>query len=166
MASSAEMTAALKRRCVPRLRSMGFKGSFPHFYRDDQGFVCLVNVQFSTSGTAFCINLGFADPARRNVVSHCRHLDPRALKLAMTGGLIEGNIYTSGRWRIGSQPLGDGLYTDSWFSFGPGQQHDCDVLAGHCAGLIEQEAEAWWAGRRAFAAALTGSCRATSSPAP
>lgn len=160
MTTSAEMTKSLKDTCVPLLRNMGFKGSFPNFYRDDDGFVCLVNFQFNTLGEKFCINLGFADPERRNVASHCRDVDAGKLRVSMTGGLIEGDNHLSGRWRVGSQPIGDGLYSDSWFSFAPGQyggdrsvkDSEPDVLAQHCATLIEQEAETWWKGRRAFAA--------------
>lgn len=155
MTNSAAMTKSLKAICVPLLRTMGFKGTFPNFYRDDNGFVCLVNFQFSMAGQKFCINLGFADPERRNVVSHCRALDARELRVSMTGGLVEGDNYLSGRWRVGSQPLGDGLYSDSWFSFAPQQYGgdrpvdavEPDGLAQLCATLIEQEAETWWKGR-------------------
>lgn len=155
MTTSAEMTKSLKTICVPLLRTMGFKGSSPNFYRDDNGFVCLVNFQFSTAGEKFCINLGFADPERRNVASHCRDVDARELRVSMTGGLIEGDNYLSGRWRVGSQPLGGGLYSDFWFSFAPGQHGanrsveagEPDGLAKLCATLIDQEAETWWKGR-------------------
>jgi hypothetical protein len=164
MTTSTEMAKSLKDTCVPLLRKMGFKGSFPNFYRDDNGFVCLVNFQFNTLGEKFCINLGFADPERRNLVSHCRDIDARDLRISMTGGLIEGDNHLSGRWRVGSQPLGDGLYSDSWFSFARGpyggdravEEIEPDVLAQQCATLIEQEAETWWMGRRVFAASVSG----------
>lgn len=164
MTTSADMTRALKDTCVPLLRGMGFKGSFPNFHRDDDGFVCLVNFQFNKAGETFCINLGFADPERRNVVRHCRDVDVKDLRVSMTGGLIEGGNYLSGRWRVGGKPLGDGLYSDCWFSFAPGQyggdrtleEVEPDALARHCATLIEQEAETWWKGRRAFAASVSG----------
>ena len=165
MTASTELTRSLKNTCVPLLRSMGFKGSFPNFYRDDGGFVCLVNFQFNKAGRKFCINLGFADPERRNVVRHCRELDASELRVSMTGGLIEGDNHLSGRWRVGSQPIGDGLYGDSWFSLAPGldaddrsaEEAEPEALARRCATLIEQEAETWWNGRRAFAASVSGS---------
>ena len=158
----------MKDNCVTLLRKMGFKGSFPNFYRDDNGFVCLVNFQFNMVGEKFCINLGFVDPERRNVASYCRNLDAREFRVSMTGSPIEGSNYLSGRWRVGSQPLGDGLYSDSWFSFAPGQYGrdrsgedvEPDVLAQLCATLIEQEAETWWKGRRAFPASVSESGRA------
>ncbi len=160
MTTTAEMTKALKDHCIPDLRKMGFKGSFPNFYRDTDGFVSLVNFQFNTLGEKFCINLGFVDPERRNLASHCKDVEPKKLRVSMTGGLIENGNALSGRWRVGSQPLGDGLFSDSWFSFAPGQFGgdrslqiiDPNQLAQHCAGLIEQEAEIWWEGRREFAA--------------
>lgn len=82
------------------------------------------------------------------------------MRVSMTRGLIEDGNYLSGRWRVGSQPLGDGVLSVSWFSFAPGQcgadrsKHTTDPnqLALHCAELFKQEAENWWHGRRAFAA--------------
>ena len=40
------MERALKGECVAALRRDGFKGSFPDFYRETDGFVALVNFQF------------------------------------------------------------------------------------------------------------------------
>ncbi len=164
MTTTAEMASALKDHCVPLLRTMGFKGSFPNFYRDDDGFVCLANFQFNTLGEKFCINLGFADPERRNVSRQFQDVEPSKLRLSMTGRLIENGNYLSGHWRVGAKPLGDGLYSDSWFSFAPGQYGrdrsveavDPDQLARRCASLIEQEAETWWKGRRVFVASVSG----------
>lgn len=154
------MSSALKKHCVPTLREMGFKGSFPNFYRDADGFVSLANFQFNTLGEKFCINLGFVDPERRNVVSHCKCFEPNKLRVSMTGSLYENENHLSGRWRVGQQPIGDGLFSDSWFFFAPGQYGgdreeqavDPRQLARHCAGLLTQEAEEWWSGRRDFAA--------------
>ena len=86
----------------------------------------------------------------------------------MTGGLIEKENYLSGRWRVGAKPLDDGLFSDSWFTFAPGQYGRDrsveavypDQLAQHCAVLIEQETETWFVGRRAFAASISGTPRA------
>ena len=163
MTTTSEMTKALKDHCVPLLREMGLKGSFPNFYRDDAGFVCLVNFQFNTLGEAFCINLGFADPERRNVTSHRRDVEAKKLRVSMTGRLVENGNYLSGHWRVGNKPMGDGLYTDSWFIFAPGQYGrnrsvefvDPDRLAMQCADLIKEEAETWWEGRRAFSASVS-----------
>lgn len=153
MTTSAEMTSSLKALCVPVLRTMGFKGSFPNFYRDTDGFVALVHFQFNRAGDGFCINLGYADAERRNVVSHRRHVAAKDLRVSFTGGLGGGSGAVSERWRVGSRPLGDGLYSDSWFSFAPGAG-DAKALAQSCAALIEDEAEAWWSEKRAYAASL------------
>ena len=164
MTTTTEMTSALKTGCVPVLRKMGFKGSFPNFYREDADFVCLINFQFNRNGEAFCINLGFADPERRNVVTHCQDIEAKKLRVSMTGGLIENGNYLSGQWRVGAKPLGDGLYSDSWFVFAAGQYGadrsvesiDVDQLVRRCTRLMEQEVEVWWEGRRAFAASVSG----------
>ncbi len=97
MTTTAEMIKAPKDHCVPVLREMGFKGSFPNFYRDDAGFVCLVNFQFNTIGGAFCINLGFADPARRNVASHRRDVEARKLRVSICNRAIGTACLTEGR---------------------------------------------------------------------
>jgi hypothetical protein len=67
--TTAEMTKALKDQCVPVLRKMGLKVLFPNFYRDDDGFVSLVNFQFNMAGEAFCIKFGFVAPERGNIGS-------------------------------------------------------------------------------------------------
>lgn len=160
MTTTAEMTKALKDACVPDLRKMGFKGSFPNFYRETDGFVALVNFQFNSLGEKFCVNLGFVDPERKNLVSHCKDVEPKKLRVSMTRGLIENGNALPGRWRVGSLPLGDGRMSDFWFLFAPeqfgrdrsAQAVDPVELARHCASLIEQEAEVWWEEQQAFAA--------------
>jgi len=160
MTTTADMSSELKKHCVPVLREMGLKGSFPNFYRDVDGFVSLANFQFNALGEKFCINLGFADPERRNVVGHCKYFEPKKLRVSMTGGLYENENYLSDRRRVGQQPIGDGLFNDSWFFFAPKQYGgdrkeqaiDPGQLARHCAALLTQEAEEWWLGRRHFVA--------------
>ena len=162
MTTTADMSSALKKHCVPTLREMGFKGSFANIYRDVDGFVSLANFQFSAHGEKFCINLGFADPARRNVVGHCKYFEPKKLRVSMIGGLYENENFLSGRWRVGQQPIDGGLFSDSWFFFAPGQHGgdreeraiDPCKLARHCAALLTQEAREWWTGRRDFAAPI------------
>lgn len=61
------METALKTSCIPSLRKLGFKGSFPNLCRETDGFVSLLNFQFYSAGGSFCVNLGYADPQRKNV---------------------------------------------------------------------------------------------------
>ena len=70
MTTNADMTRALKDHCVPKLRAMGFKGSYPHFHRAENGEVSLVNFQFSSGGSQFCVNLAFVDAEQQALVPH------------------------------------------------------------------------------------------------
>ena len=58
-----EMDAALKATLVPKLRSLGFKGSYPHFRREGERYVGLVGVQFSQWGSQFYVEAGVAEMA-------------------------------------------------------------------------------------------------------
>ena len=62
-----QMEIELKKHCIPILRELGFKGSFPDLYRDENDFVSLINFQFYSSGGSFCINISYADAARDNI---------------------------------------------------------------------------------------------------
>ncbi|MFM7444734.1 MAG: DUF4304 domain-containing protein [Tabrizicola sp.] len=132
------METALKQTCVPVLREMGFKGSFPNFCRETGGFVALVNFQFYSAGDSFCVNLGYADPERRNVY-HQPETPPGKLQVSQT----------SDRVRLGEKPGGD-----NWFSFGPttygevrGEPMTVEAIVTQCTDLLRSEAEGWWAGK-------------------
>ena len=56
-----EMDAALKATFVPKLRSFGFKGSYPHFRRERAQHVELVGIQFSQWGAQFYVEAGVAE---------------------------------------------------------------------------------------------------------
>jgi hypothetical protein len=129
------MEAALKAGCIPALRDQGFKGTFPNFYKERESFVALVNFQFFSSGGSFCINLGYADPERRNVFFK-PDSEPRALRVSATRD----------QSRLGSAGKGD-----NWFSFGKtsygefrGSTSEVNEIADLCAKLFVSEAESWW----------------------
>jgi hypothetical protein len=61
------MIMELKKNCIPVLKSNGFKGSFPNFYKDDYAFIYLLNFQFFSSGGSFCINISYADKDRNSI---------------------------------------------------------------------------------------------------
>jgi hypothetical protein len=133
------MLKELKAIVVPALRARGFKGSFPDFFRDTGGFVALVNVQFLSSGGSFCVNLGYADAARKNVYFQ-PETEPAKLKISQT----------SDRLRLGA--MGNG---DHWFSFGPtsydevrGDPAPPDQIAARVVALLASQAEAWWAAKQ------------------
>jgi uncharacterized protein DUF4304 len=132
------MERSLKEQCVPTLRGAGFKGSFPDFYRDVEGFVALVNFQFYSSGGSFCVNLSYADPKRTNV-SFRPETATRELRVSQTRE----------RCRLG------GAQGDRWFSFGAtsagefrGQPVDPSELVRVINGLLASEAESWWQSKR------------------
>lgn len=99
----AEMEEQLKKHCVSFLRKQGFKGSFPNLYRDIDGFVSLINFQFSRSGGRFCVNVSYADKARENVYFR-KETEPKKLRASQT----------TVRVRLG----GGNHFGDKWFSFG------------------------------------------------
>jgi hypothetical protein len=57
------MDAALKATLVPKLRSLGFKGSYPHLWREGARHVELVGVQFSQWGAQFYVEAGVVENA-------------------------------------------------------------------------------------------------------
>lgn len=134
------MTGVLKRLCVPTLRNLGFKGSFPHFFRETGTFVSLVTVQFASAGGSFCVNLGYADPRRKNFF------------VAPKGGPEKLRVsQTRNQFRLGATAGGD-----HWFVFGNasasayrGSVEPSEDLAARFNALLTSEAENWWARMRA-----------------
>jgi hypothetical protein len=57
------MIVELKRVAVPVLRSLGFKGSFPHFRRESAERIDLLTFQFSLGGGKFVVEVGSFSPA-------------------------------------------------------------------------------------------------------
>ena len=132
------MEQALRNGCVPELRRLGFKGSFPDFYREADGFISLVNFQFYSAGGSFCINLSFTDSARNNVEFRP---ETETRKLSVT--------QTRERYRLG------GGGADNWFSFGKtsysehrGTPIAPDELVATINNLFVTEAERWWTAKR------------------
>jgi hypothetical protein len=56
-----EMDSALKATFVPRLKSLGFKGGYPHFRRVGTQRLEVVGIQFSQWGAQFYVEAGLAD---------------------------------------------------------------------------------------------------------
>lgn len=133
------MEMALKEKCVPILRELGFKGSFPDYYRETRDFIALVNFQFFSSGGSFCVNLSYADPDRQNVEFR-PHTDAKKLRIS----------HTRERHRLGA------VEGDRWFSFGRTSYGECRgkpvpvaEIATICGQLLESEAEDWWRSKQA-----------------
>ena len=135
-----QIEAELKKHCIPILRILGFKGSFPNLYRDVEDFVSLINFQFYSSGGSFCINLSYAEPDRANVY-YRKETEPKSLKVSQTTEHI----------RLGAKRKGD----DKWFSFGKtnyseyrGKPISILDLVSSINILIKTQAEEWWANKR------------------
>jgi uncharacterized protein DUF4304 len=132
------MERALREGCVPELRRLGFKGSFPDFYRESGGFISLVNFQFYSAGGSFCINLSFTDSDRNNVYFR-PETDTRKLRISQT----------TERHRLG------GAGDDRWFSFGKtsyGEYRGTPVAPDELVATINElfvtEGEQWWNAKR------------------
>ena len=134
------MEAALKAQCIPVLRDLGFKGTFPHYFRDTNDFVALVTFQFFSSGGSFCVNIGYADPQRKNV-SFRPETKVKDLRSSQT----------KDRYRLGAVQGGD-----RWFHFGKtsyeefrGTPSPVTELALTCSQLFTSEAANWWLSKQA-----------------
>ena len=57
-----EMVKCLTETVVPILRSLNFKGSFPHFRRQTDGRINLLTFQFDRSGGGFVIEIANCQP--------------------------------------------------------------------------------------------------------
>lgn len=132
------MERALRDGCVPRLRRLGFKGSFPHFYRESDQFISLINFQFYSAGGSFCVNLSFTDGDRNNI-DFQPDTETRKLRVPQTRE----------RYRLG------GSGRDKWFSFGKtsydeyrGTPVSPDELVSTINALLVTEAERWWNTKR------------------
>ncbi len=134
------MEALLRRNCVPVLRGLGFKGSFPNFFRETNGFVALANVQFASAGGSFCVNLGYADPGRANVYFK-PETEPEKLRVSQTTEQVRLGAITGG---------------DHWFVFGSasatpyrGGVVPPEEVVARCNAMITSEAADWWAQKQA-----------------
>ncbi|MGZ3182074.1 MAG: DUF4304 domain-containing protein [Telluria sp.] len=140
-----EMNEALKGVVVPVLRDLGFKGTFPNFYREAAGHVDLLSFQFRLAGGSFVVELSFADPARENVYID---KDAPANKLRPS--------QTTKRFRLGAKSQG----SDNWYSFEPvglfKRQPDYMKIATLVADSISKQAVTWWTEQRHVATVQTG----------
>lgn len=141
MTDRAGMIAVLKRSCVPDFRAMGFKGSFPHFHREEAGLVDLLSFQFGQAGGCFCVNLGQAD-LRWWRTLFLPKVPPDRLRVHQTRGWV----------RLGASQ------GDRWFFYDPvmaglrrAVARTPEEIAALCTKLIRTHAVPWWEERRSKA---------------
>lgn len=136
MSEADNMRALLEAEVVPALRTMEFKGSFPHFHRVRGDHVDLLWFTFGSAGESFAVELSYADSARANVYFH-PETPPERLRVSQT----------TQRHRLGVGSAGG----DFWFAF-VGRRHvgmsgKPPKLAAEVRRLLSTEGEEWWRGR-------------------
>ena len=132
-----EVDKALKAITVPHLRSLGFKGSYPHFYRDRDGHIDLLTFQFNKYGGSFTAEISFADRERSNVYIY-KDTEPKKLRASQT----------TERFRLGAMP--EHGKEDHWFHFeyrGVKKSYSPEEAAQEVRELIDSQAEVWWSER-------------------
>lgn len=128
-----QMNAALKNIAVPVLRNIGFKGTFPHFYRANDNHIDLLKFQFRMSGGSFVVELSYADKERNNIYID-KDAPPSRLRTDQT----------SKRLRLGAERPGE----DYWFNFEKTgflkRKPNYDGIAEDVVGLLRSQGEEWW----------------------
>lgn len=71
---------------APAVRRAGFRGSGQNFYRSTEAFVLMVNIQASSAGGKFCVNLGIQPVALPNA----KLPKPKEYECAFRQRLTEG----------------------------------------------------------------------------
>lgn len=130
------MEVALKKIVIPELRTLGFRGSFPHFRRVRKQRIDLLSFQFYSSGGSFVVEVSSCGP------EGTRWSGPEKAK---------ANEVDGKRLRLGADPSGA---LDHWFQFGlrnyeqghekVGPQSHYDAVAQSVRGSICSEAEPYW----------------------
>jgi hypothetical protein len=106
------MQEAIKRIVVPEIRTLGFKGSLPHFRRRGDGEHQLLMLFFNKYGGSFYVEAGRVSDQR---VRELQRLWEKAGNSLAESSLTVGHC--SQRARLG--PNGFSAGQDHWFVFGP-----------------------------------------------
>lgn len=146
------MVRALKETVVPRLRSRGFKGTFPHFRRGRLEQVDLLSFQFDKWGGGFVIEIARCAP--EGIIHPSGKRIPAA-------DVTAWNVHPMERVRL--QPS-LGSSTSDWFRYDrPAAAKGIDVYAEVAEQVLPylESAEKWWKGEedayiRAFEAYFRG----------
>ena len=124
----AEANQVLKSAVVPVLRSMGFKGSLPHFRRIGPAKIDLLTFQFDKYGGGFVVEIAKCE-ASGIVMYWGEKIPPNK---------VTAHHVSSPRPRLA--PNGQG--PDHWFRYDGGRS--LDELASEVVSLLESQAEPWW----------------------
>src|ERR1044071_8731343 len=97
-----QMISALKEQVVPKLKGLGFRGSFPHFRRRTDRSTDLLTFQFDKWGGGFCVEIGMCS-ASGFLTAWGEQIDPNKVRA----------IDVTNRFRLGA---GD-ANSDYWFRY-------------------------------------------------
>jgi hypothetical protein len=96
-----KMDFALKKIFVPELKSLGFKGTYPHYRIITEDSILTAMIQFSLYSRAFVIELGRSKLSGLSILAGTKPLE----KLTTP--------YLSNRYRMGARTL----HRDPWYDF-------------------------------------------------
>lgn len=129
------MIAILQHLVVPRLRTLGFRGSFPHFHRLHEDRTDLLMFQFDKYGGGFVVELGTC-PAGDFVTSWGKHIPAKKLEVSY--------LNPDQRYRLGAIDKGE----DHWFRYDHGNHWRRPKvfkdLAQEVIQLLDEQAVSWW----------------------
>ena len=122
-----EMDVALRGVVLPALRSIGFKGSMPHFRRVTADGIDLLTIQFDKWGGGFVVEIGRSAPDGYTM-SWGKHIPPSKV--------TAHDLHPDQRIRIPPRPDG----ADPWLRFDDGQTQE----AAQSVVDALPAAEGWW----------------------
>jgi hypothetical protein len=136
------MDSALKEISVSLLRRRGFKGAYPHLYREVQNHIDLLMFQFRRDGSSFIVEIAYADPERKNV----------AFRPETPVGKLQVPS-TRERYRLGAGGRSD--VDGEWLRLDHGllttRARHFKRLALRVNEMVLDEAERWWQAKRVTA---------------
>ncbi len=124
------MENAIKEIIIPFLRNKGFKGSFPHFRREQNEKLNLLNFQFSRYSPSFVVEI--ANCSVNGMVTSCgEEIKPAKCQVP----------YLKNRLRLGSIKN----KTDYWYNFDK-QPIFGNIFKKRAKEVLKnwEEAEYWW----------------------
>ena len=129
------MVESLKTNAVPKLRDLGFQGSYPHFRRPLATRTDLITFQFDKYGGGFVVEISKAPPG--DFTTSWGEIIP-------IKKLTASYLPPDERLRLGSK----GVNSDYWFRYDRSplfrKKPTFEELAKEVCDLIEVQAEPWW----------------------
>lgn len=122
---------ALKDEIVPFLREMGFKGTYPNFFRERGEHVDLLVFQFNKWGGSFVVEISYTDREGKNIYLD-KNAEPEKLRVSDTEDRLRLN------------PKNDD--TDYWFEYGEEElpKERIQSIIAEVKKCLETQAEEWW----------------------